>query len=62
MIELLLKTVVETEKGEQIKIRGGRGGDTGEEVVKYCGWGVDTMGGRGKKEIRREQAKEFVRN
>lgn len=50
------------EKKEQIKIKARGGGDTGEEVVKYSGRGVDTMGGRGggggreRREIRRDRA------
>lgn len=62
----------ETETKEQIKIReregGRRGGNTGEEVLMYSGRGVVPMRGREgqrerkKKEIRKEQAKEFVRN
>ena len=51
------------ERTDKDQREGGRkgGGDTGELVVKYSGRGVDAMGGRAK-QIRREQAKEFLRN
>lgn len=49
LLVLLLKTELVTERKEQIKIREREGGDTGEEVVKYSGRGVDTMGGREEK-------------